>query len=177
MAEKVLENSICDSCGVDIRPQAMFCYNCGGAVSDTMVEETAVKSGSNGNGEVSGAWLKDDFSEEKEVEKVVETEETSQEITNETQEFSVTPNLENELETVNELKVETESKNKKEGIQENAKLKSAAAMRRKAKSFQAKQVEVVWEAPANSSTTKLLLVVALLTLFAVGIVYAALYLK
>ncbi len=163
MAEKVLEKPICDACGVEVRPQSMFCYNCGGAVSDTIVEETAVENDSNGKNEVSDAWLREDVVEEKQSETPTEKEEVTEEI-------SESPNIEKPT-------IESEKNDKKSDIQSDAKLKSAAAMRRKAKSFQAKQVEVVWEQPETSSSVKLILVVLLLVLFAVGIVGGALYLK
>jgi cobalamin biosynthesis Mg chelatase CobN len=184
MAEKVLENPVCETCGVDVRPQSMFCYNCGGAVSDTVVEDN--------NGKVSGAWLNDDFSNKSKSNKTSKTQKLkaetadniseSNEVKNEVETASVIE--EPELETKDEVsessdveKIEEKPVVEKSGIQKDAKLKSAAAMRRKAKSFQAKQVEVVWEEPETSSSVKLVLVVLLLTLFAAAVVGVAGYLK
>ena len=33
MAETVLEKEVCEKCGVDVRENTLFCYNCGGKVS------------------------------------------------------------------------------------------------------------------------------------------------
>ena len=151
MAEKVLENPICETCGVDVRPQALFCYNCGGAVSDTVEEKTELKSESNGKPADAGLI---EFPPETEVDAEAEAK---MEVAM-AEEFSETPDA-------------------KIKVSKNSKLKSAAAMRRKAKSLRAKPIEVVWEEPENFSSVKLILVVLLLTLFAVGIVILALYLK
>ena len=72
MAEKVLEKPVCESCGVDVRPHSMFCYNCGGAVSKEPVEETVVEQKSNGTTKLSDAWLSDNFAEERKPERVAE---------------------------------------------------------------------------------------------------------
>ncbi len=187
MAEKVLENFVCENCGVDIRPQSMFCYNCGGAVSETPVEESS--------GSISDAWLKDDFTNKSKssrkskkslkaerkatLDKITENNEaeTESEVVSEVEEPKIeTVEKEAELKRAEEQLI-TEKSARQSDIQKEAKLKSAAAMRRKAKSFQAKQVEVVWEEPENSSSVKLVLVVFLLTLFAVGVVVLANYLK
>jgi cobalamin biosynthesis Mg chelatase CobN len=179
MAEKVLENPVCETCGVDVRPQSMFCYNCGGAVSDTVVEDS--------NGKVSDAWINDDFSNKSKSNKKSKTQKLKAETADK---MSESNDIENEVETVSvieepELETkdevsessEVEKVEEKSGIQKDAKLKSAAAMRRKAKSFQAKQIEVVWEEPETSSSVKLVLVVLLLTLFAAVVVGVARYLK
>ena len=39
MATKV-GNEVCNACGADVRPQALFCYNCGGAVGEKTSEVT-----------------------------------------------------------------------------------------------------------------------------------------
>lgn len=166
MAEKVLENPVCESCGVDVRPHSMFCYNCGGAVSDEIIEETAIESKSNGTTKLSEAWLSENFGKEEKLETVAEKIEIHPESKQEI--------LEKPLEKV---ETKTAEKTKSTDIQKDAKLKSAATMRRKAKSFQAKRVEVVWEEPENSSTVKLILVALLLLAFAAAIVVFALYLK
>ncbi|MBS1792716.1 MAG: hypothetical protein JSS81_02610 [Acidobacteria bacterium] len=62
-------------------------------------------------------------------------------------------------------------------IAEEAKLKSAANMRRKAKNFQKKTVEVVWEEPENAPNKWFPLVAIVLILLVVGIFYLAMYLR
>ena len=56
-------------------------------------------------------------------------------------------------------------------------LKSAASMRRKAKTIQRKRVEVVWEEHGNAPNIWFILVALLLTLFAAGIWYLAIVLR
>lgn len=34
MTETATENKVCPKCGVEVRPNTLFCYNCGGAVVD-----------------------------------------------------------------------------------------------------------------------------------------------
>ena len=34
MAETLTENQICPACGVGVRPNSLFCYNCGGDVAE-----------------------------------------------------------------------------------------------------------------------------------------------
>lgn len=43
MAEAVLEKEVCDGCGVDVREDTLFCYNCGARVAgdDASVDEPA----------------------------------------------------------------------------------------------------------------------------------------
>ena len=33
MAETLVENQVCNHCGADVRPTALFCYNCGSSVA------------------------------------------------------------------------------------------------------------------------------------------------
>ncbi len=47
MAEILVENRICYACGVDVRKGALFCYNCGGAVTPEIPIETKNKNLSN----------------------------------------------------------------------------------------------------------------------------------
>ena len=34
MAETLIENQVCSTCGTAVRPNAQFCYNCGAAVAE-----------------------------------------------------------------------------------------------------------------------------------------------
>lgn len=56
-------------------------------------------------------------------------------------------------------------------------LKSAASMRRKAKVFQPKKVEVIWEEHENAPNARYILVAVMLTIFAAVILYLATILK
>lgn len=37
MAETLVENQVCNHCGADVRPAALFCYNCGSSVAPETV--------------------------------------------------------------------------------------------------------------------------------------------
>ena len=37
MAETLVENQVCNHCGADVRPTALFCYNCGNSVAPETV--------------------------------------------------------------------------------------------------------------------------------------------
>lgn len=60
---------------------------------------------------------------------------------------------------------------------EEPKLKSAAAMRRRAKSFQPKRVEIIWEEHENAPNGWFIFAAIFLILFAAGILYLAIFLK
>ena len=156
MAETSVQQEICKACGVDVRPNSMFCYNCGSSV-------TSGKT--NGVGDVSDVWLRENIAEEKANEptdskdEIVETDESA----------PVTSKLD-----IAEIQEKAE---KTTSIQEEARLKSAAAMRRKAKSFQQKQVEVVWEEAEDGSNLGLILAAILMLVFAAALVAIAFYLK
>lgn len=144
MAETTVQQEVCKACGVDIRPNSLFCYNCGGSVS---VE-------TNGNTEISDVWLRESIAEESGNAEEKESE-------------TVKPNV---------VLKESESE-KAAAMHEEGSLKSAAAMRRKAKSFQQKQVEIIWEEAETSSNFKLVLAAILLLVFAGAVVGIAFYLK
>ena len=153
MAETVVENQICNACGVDVREGALFCYNCGGAVApENVVEENDKKD------KVSDIWLREKIVENGKNDKITEQPEE------ESEESLI-------VETVADKPIP------KPNIQAEAKLKSAAAMRRKSATFQKKQVEVVWEEHENAPNALFISVALILTLFAVGIFFLAMYLK
>ena len=148
MAETIVENQICNACGVDVREGSLFCYNCGGAVASEIEVEKEDKKD-----KASDVWLR---------ENLVENGKNDQ-ITNQSEEFIT-------LEKVADKPIP------KPEIQTEANLKSAAAMRRKSATFQKKQVEVVWE--ENDAPNASFIVVALiLSLFAVAVFFLAIYLK
>jgi len=37
MAETQVENQVCNACGADVRPGALFCYSCGGSLAPKVV--------------------------------------------------------------------------------------------------------------------------------------------
>ncbi len=151
MAETLVENQICNACGVDVRLNALFCYNCGKSVApEIIVEENDKKD------KVSDVWLREKIIENGNKEKSEEKQVLEKSLTAETFADKPIP---------------------KPGIQEEAKLKSAATMRRKSTTFQKKTVEVVWEEHENAPNALFIIVALILTLLAAGILFLAMYLK
>ena len=161
MAEIVVENQICETCGANVRPQALFCYNCGGAVG-VQIEPTENKPESkNGNNKSGDVLPKNNFNEE--IKEEVAEKSANIESDGGVRRF--------------ELKEETIKKDVKPDVIEEARLKSAASLRRKAKSFQVKETEIIWEEPERISGLWLSLIVLLLTGFAAAVVFLALSMK
>lgn len=164
MAETLVETRICDACGADVRPGSMFCYNCGGSVSaesdNSRKKEKKTK--------VSNAWFKEEIAENNDLKTTRLDKKTEEKTAEEPEELEKSEDLEEN---------DSEVTNTKSGIQEEAKLKSAASLRRKAKTFQRKKVEVVWEESENTPGAWFVLIALILVLFVVLIFWAAIYLK
>lgn len=160
MAKTIVKKEICDACGAEVRPGSLFCYNCGGAVSEEGQEYARTHTG-----KISDAWMKADLAENNNLKTTKLNAETVAEKPIEK------PTVSELLEKIEEKPAE------KPSIQEEAKLKSAANLRRKAKSFQRKTVEVVWEEPENAPNKWFPIVAIALILFVIFIFYLAMYLK
>lgn len=139
MAEATVENRVCNFCGVDVRLDTLFCYNCGSSVAPEVV--VALKD-------------KEEFGAPKSSER-----------------FSADGNGDRSKREVADVPIP------KPNFQNEADLKSAAALRRKPKTFQPKRVEVVWEENENAPNGWFILAAILLALFAAAILYLAMYLK
>ena len=154
MAENPVENQICSACGAPVRPQAIFCYNCGSQVAPEI--ETAPPDDA-----ASEVWS-DEIADENRAE-------TTKLDSNE----SVAPPIQKPSGTLNEDKAEKKSLPPTE-----TKLKSAAALRRSGRvAPQKKTVEVIWEEPENAPNAWFLVAAFVLALFAVGILLAMLYIR
>lgn len=147
MSKTLVENKVCRSCGAEVRPGSLFCYNCGEAVAP----EPATREQAAGKKTVKEAIIE------------AESEERG--------DFQTT-RLDGRL-------AETGPADPipKPGEKETPKLKSAASMRRKPKTFQTKTIEVVWEEPDNAPNKWFPLVAFFLVLFVFLIFYLAMYLK
>ncbi len=53
MAETTDENRICQVCGADVRPNTLFCYNCGKSVAPAIVQDLPNKNN------ISDGWLRE----------------------------------------------------------------------------------------------------------------------
>jgi uncharacterized Zn finger protein (UPF0148 family) len=155
MAETLVENRTCSACGVDVRMGALFCYNCGGSVAPQIpVPETPAPEN---HEPASDVWFKENIVEEKIEEKV---EEKPAEVIEEAPPAD-------EKEVVAET---TDKPDETTGIHEQAKLKSAASLRRKAKTIQKRKVEeVIWTGHENAPNGWFILVALVLTAFAVAV--------
>jgi hypothetical protein len=150
MAENLVENQICSACGAPVRPQALFCYNCGSQVAPEI---------ENAAGEV---WS-DEITDGNRAE------------TNLLPDLSETgaPPIQKPSDTLIENEAE-----KNPPPQAETKLKSAAALRRSGRvAPQKKTVEVIWEEPENAPNAWFLVAAFVLALFAVGILLAMLYIR
>lgn len=165
MAETLVKEKVCNACGAEVRPQAVFCYNCGSAVAPD------IPLGGNKTQKISDDWFKGDLTEDK-PEKII-----SEEIEIEEAEA---------IEPVNEIRVEevSESQNVDEIVEEAevgkrdlSKMDSAANLRRRSKSIQKKRVEVVWEEHDNAPNGWFIFFAILLAALAVGIWLVSKYLE
>jgi hypothetical protein len=161
MAEKILENQFCRACGADVRPNALFCYNCGSQVASD--EEVAAEA-QNGS-KVSSAWYQDSIAEMKVTENTKSA--ASKAI------FAAKKKSAPES-TAIPFKQETNVGNEKSPTDG---LKTAASIRKKPNPFLKKKVEVTWEAYDNAPNFWFLLVSIVLAIFAVAILVTMLYIR
>lgn len=156
MAENVVENRICSVCGAEIRPQALFCYNCGSSVAPEIGAATAQTNHDNKANET--------------LDKPIEMP---------------TDALIGNREAENKSAAATNTAAAAATNRDRTNLKSAAALKReRAKSGQnllppqRKKIEVVWEEPEEDAPNVWFIVAALvLTLLSVGILFAVLTIK
>ncbi len=171
MAKTLVEKKICDACGADIRPGSGFCYNCGAAVS----QELPKTEPNIDLKEVGDVWRQSDLAETSDFKTSnidLKTTKLKEEVIEVIDLKPIgKPSDEVLNKTIESIPAE------KPSLQEDAKMKSAANMRRKAKSFQRKTVEVVWEEPESAPNKWFPLVALVLILLVVGIFYLAMYLK
>ena len=147
MAETTIENRVCSSCGSEARPNALFCYHCGGSVAPEVVVALKDKKAAVGED-----LFHENIIEEKNAEQPTQIEKSGIEKTAD----DAVPKL---------------------IVNEEPKLKSAATMRRRSKSFQPKRTEIIWEEHDNPPNGWFIVAAVFLTLFAAGILYLAMYLK
>ena len=161
MVEKITENKFCRKCGVDVRPNTLFCYNCGAQVAtdeevaaenNKSLTEKKVKAAGADAEKYSTAKLEKDFSGAKNK--------------------------------VKPIQKPTESLNKDQASEDvyraekrETSLKTAASMRKRPKTNQQARVRFTWENYENAPNPWFLMAAALLALFAVGMLMAMLYIR
>jgi hypothetical protein len=187
-----VENGICSSCGVEARNGALFCYNCGGAVTKKITPEEEKST--------SDVWFRGEIVEK---DKVTEEENTApqngkKEPVHEKEPETETPETPETKESQEEEPLQTETEEEplqkvkrkakpeieekkilkpKGKLKRNSKLRSASALRKKPKTIGSKKIEVVWEERENSPNVLFLLVAFFLVSAAAGIFFLAMYLK
>jgi hypothetical protein len=160
MTENPVENPVCPACGAPLRPQALFCYNCGSSIAPA-IENAEQPPQQNGEA-VSEVRLREEISDHQ-----AETHPTTKLDENHVQPIG------KPTETLVEDKPEI-----KLPAQAETKLKSAASLRRSGRvAPQKKTVEVVWDEPENAPNVWFLVAAFVLALFAVGILLAMLYIR
>lgn len=160
MAEISIEKQICESCGANVRSGALFCYNCGGAVS-SLPNKIDNKNGNGANN--------DDFKGKSVVRTKLKEKDKKIEVR--------APQEMSEIEVVGERRNDKTLLQPEANLQPEAKLKSAAAMRRKPKTFRKKEVEIVWEEQENPSSLLLIATALLLAIFAAAVIILAMTMK
>lgn len=153
MAETITKNQICDACGADVRKDALFCYNCGGAISAEVIgEENYPKD------KVSNVWLRENIVENGNHDKKIESPQ-------------------DEEKEPSSVAIKEETPKPKTDIRTEDKLKSAASMRRKSATYQKEKIEVSWEEYEDKTNGWFVITAIILTIFTVGILLLAFYLN
>ena len=166
MTEIAVENKLCSSCGAEIRAEALFCYNCGGAVQKGADDDST-------EGDVSEVWLRGELEISKGKEGTDEDElgsntGTEPEI-NEKKKSDIESGLKSDEATVL-VKPELEPSG-------SPKLKTAASLRKKPKTARRRKVVVDWKEKENSVNIWFIVGSIAITLL-VGTLFAlAVYLK
>lgn len=165
MAETLVKEKVCTACGTEVRPQAMFCFNCGSAVApDIPLTE-------NNNKTVSNEWFRDDLVEtDSENAEFEDDRSDEQEIIEDKVEFEA------ENDTEREAGVEIGEEDEKAEKRDLSKMKSAANLRRE-KSVQKKRVEIVWEEHDNAPNGLFIFFAIILTILALVIWIISTYLE
>ena len=149
MSQTAVEKENCNACGADVRAQADYCYNCGGAVSDSAVAEKASLSPADG-------FTRNDLIEKEKA--FVKSDKIADA-------------------AIEDVEAGTPEIAERQIIEEQTKLKSAASLRRTSKSPERKIVEVVWEEHENAPNVRFVLAAFILTILAVGLLFLAIRLK
>lgn len=154
MAKSKAKIEVCEACSADVRPGSLYCYNCGGPVAPESKKARLAATKTS----VGKAWFKDEHVglPKRETTKLDEV---------------AAPEPEAPALSAADVPIP------KPGIFEDARMRSAANLRRKGKSIERRSVEVVWERPESSPDGRFILAALILTLFVVLVYLAAAYLR
>jgi hypothetical protein len=190
MAETLVEKRVCGECGVDVRPNTAFCYNCGKSISPSEAGDERVD-------EASDAWFGETLVSRPGPDEELQEAVVVPELEEESQETVVIPEADEELlETVvvpepletqgagSEADTVAETKPDIAGIDPvhhslpvEGGLKSAASIRKRPKTFKRREVEVVWEKHNDPPTSRFILVTLIFVLFTIAAFLIAMQMK
>ncbi len=190
MAEALIKKPVCSKCGEDARPQALYCFACGGKIVESSHEA-----------EVSSIWFRGDLSEEspdavetpeteapdsadsdndedatfenKDPEESDESDAAPEELEAAPEGFGPTPEASKVKVRAKDLSSESGLKVKKS----EKKLTSAADLRKRPKPFQSKRVEVIWQEKTDSPNFLFVFCGIALALLVALLFLASLYLR
>lgn len=161
MAEITLEKKLCEKCGADVRPNTLFCYNCGSQVASD--EEVALEN----------SKAPDAINKIAQPKKFETTKLDSELIAATTKNKVKASSIPKPTDSI--LAGENEEDSKR--IDDSSRLKTASSLRNKPKTTQSKQIKVTWDSYESAPNIWFLLVALILTLFAAGILYAMLQIR
>jgi len=190
MAETLVEKKVCRECGAEVRPQTSFCYNCGKSVTETPDRDPA--------DEPSSIWFGETIiSDGPEPEPEPEPTQEPEDAVTEAFEGPIAPEPPVDLAEYETEKIEREDLELENIEPETAPdpeaaggldpihhslpvesgMRSAASIRRKAKTYQRREVEVIWEEYEGKSNLKYILITLLVVLFTVIVFWIAMTMK
>lgn len=164
MAETLVKEKVCNACGTEVRPQAMFCYNCGSAVAPD------IPLAENNNKKVSNAWFRDDLVETDSEDIEIENDQSDEELIEDEDEIEAEEDT--ELQAADEISEEEKTEER-----DLSKMDSAANLRRRGKSIQKKRVEIVWQEHDNAPNGWFIFFAVVLTILALVIWIISTYLE
>lgn len=203
MAETLVEKKVCGECGVDVRPQTQFCYNCGKSVTETPDADPAEEPSSIWFGET---LISNEPEPEPEPEPEAELPAEAEPEPVEDPADAVTEAWEGPAfaediadpaadepetaESAGEPAADAPEMDETGGSAAAADLdpihhslpvesgmRSAASIRRKPKTFQRREVEIVWEEYEGRSGLKYVLITLLVVLFTIVVFWIAMTMK
>lgn len=168
----MVEKRVCGECGVDVRPDTSFCYNCGKSVSP---EAPAPDEAA----EASDAWFGETLVSERPAEELAEPVEPEPESEPEPELKSSEPEVEERADAAAEETIPDVSDIDPihHSLPVEGGLKSAAAIRKRPKTYQRREVEVVWEEHQDPPMSRFILVTLLFVLFTIAVFLIAMQMK
>lgn len=184
----MVEKKVCRECGAEVRPQTSFCYNCGKSVTEIPDRDPA--------GEPSSVWFGETIVSDEPEPEPTPPEEPENEVDEVLEEpVPAEPEIDPaeyetekiEREFLEPAIIEAETAPGPEdtdgldpihhSLPVESGMRSAASIRRKAKTYQRREVEIVWEEYEGKSNLKYILITLLVVLFTVIVFWIAMTMK